>query len=419
MNTINKNLKEFRSKKGLTQQELADKLFVTRQCISRWEQGKTLPDITNIEKLSEILDCTINDLVDNNSIKTIAINQAIGNRKNKKLLLISLCISIGAMVAVILSVLAYNRPTDQNPISIYSYSGYVEAIDYNAETLKVIEESSNQTYEIDYSTSPSSIKDNRKNDIDFKDIHIQDKLSINHYLDDNTYSIQVIDSVVDEALYGIFISGTGKDYVTISDIENDPSVQYIEVSDRSSKLKNIQNYDIDSVLEEFYFEEIYDIYVSINPLEVTEDIEIWLITSNGLRLEETVDIDKFISHYSFKGERNFEASDYGTLGYIDSFNITYNIHFQSAFSYTSLEIYEYDKSNNLVNETTIYNLQDLRMFNANPNALRCLIKVNTRKAGSISTWIDSVVYQTYLGEKINLYQSDDYGFVFDEWFVYN
>ena len=44
-------IKEYRIKTGMTQQELADKVFVTRQTISKWELGKSEPDNVSLELL--------------------------------------------------------------------------------------------------------------------------------------------------------------------------------------------------------------------------------------------------------------------------------------------------------------------------------------------------------------------------------
>ena len=56
-------LKKFRIEKGLSQQALADKMFVTRPTISRWESGIRLPDAIMITRLSEILDVDVNILL--------------------------------------------------------------------------------------------------------------------------------------------------------------------------------------------------------------------------------------------------------------------------------------------------------------------------------------------------------------------
>ena len=54
-------LKQAREKKGMTQQTLADRLFVTRQTVSRWENGVRYPDILTVRKLSEILEISLDD----------------------------------------------------------------------------------------------------------------------------------------------------------------------------------------------------------------------------------------------------------------------------------------------------------------------------------------------------------------------
>ena len=54
---------ELRIKKGLSQDELAEKVFVTRQAVSRWENGETLPNTETLKLLSKLFDVTINTLL--------------------------------------------------------------------------------------------------------------------------------------------------------------------------------------------------------------------------------------------------------------------------------------------------------------------------------------------------------------------
>lgn len=58
-----KRLKQYRLDAGLSQEDLARRIFVTRQTISNWERGKTYPDIQSLLLLSEQLDVTIDELV--------------------------------------------------------------------------------------------------------------------------------------------------------------------------------------------------------------------------------------------------------------------------------------------------------------------------------------------------------------------
>ena len=54
---------ELRTKKGLSQEELAEKVFVTRQAVSRWENGETTPNIDTLKLLSQLFDVSINTLL--------------------------------------------------------------------------------------------------------------------------------------------------------------------------------------------------------------------------------------------------------------------------------------------------------------------------------------------------------------------
>ncbi|MBQ2899644.1 MAG: helix-turn-helix domain-containing protein [Oscillospiraceae bacterium] len=54
---------ELRTKKGISQDELAEKVFVTRQAVSRWENGETVPNVETLKLLSKFFDVSINTLL--------------------------------------------------------------------------------------------------------------------------------------------------------------------------------------------------------------------------------------------------------------------------------------------------------------------------------------------------------------------
>lgn len=54
---------ELRTKNGLSQDELAERLFVTRQAVSRWENGETVPNTETLKLLSKVFDVSINTLL--------------------------------------------------------------------------------------------------------------------------------------------------------------------------------------------------------------------------------------------------------------------------------------------------------------------------------------------------------------------
>lgn len=63
MNTIGENIAYFRKQKKLTQEELAEKMSVTAQAVSKWECDSSYPDITVMQALSKILGVTVDELV--------------------------------------------------------------------------------------------------------------------------------------------------------------------------------------------------------------------------------------------------------------------------------------------------------------------------------------------------------------------
>lgn len=68
--TLGENIHNLRKSKKLSQEELAEKVNVTRQTISNWELGETSPNPEQLKLLSKILDISIDDLV-SNEIKKI------------------------------------------------------------------------------------------------------------------------------------------------------------------------------------------------------------------------------------------------------------------------------------------------------------------------------------------------------------
>jgi len=118
---LNENLKAIRKSKGLSQEELAIKLNVVRQTISKWEQGLSVPDSDMLISLSEALETPVSTLLgeaitepEADGLKAISekleiINLQLARRRTmiRKLLhwlLISLCTVIVTLsIAVILS----------------------------------------------------------------------------------------------------------------------------------------------------------------------------------------------------------------------------------------------------------------------------------------------------------------------------
>ena len=115
---LSQNLKTIRKSKGLSQQELAVKLNVVRQTISKWEQGLSVPDSEMLISISEVLETPVSTLLGENvvvpesdTLKAISeklevINLQMAQKKNtrRKIIhwsLIGLCAIIMAIFVVL------------------------------------------------------------------------------------------------------------------------------------------------------------------------------------------------------------------------------------------------------------------------------------------------------------------------------
>lgn len=65
--TLGEKLKKARLEAGLTQDELAARLMISRQAVSKWESDRGMPDINNIKAISDLLDISIDYLLDDGS----------------------------------------------------------------------------------------------------------------------------------------------------------------------------------------------------------------------------------------------------------------------------------------------------------------------------------------------------------------
>ena len=62
--TFGEKLKEARQKAGLSQEQLSEKLHVSRSAVAKWETGKGMPDIENLKAAAQLLNVSIDYLLD-------------------------------------------------------------------------------------------------------------------------------------------------------------------------------------------------------------------------------------------------------------------------------------------------------------------------------------------------------------------
>ncbi|MBQ7031218.1 MAG: helix-turn-helix domain-containing protein [Bacilli bacterium] len=106
------NLRQIRKNKNMSQEQLAEKVNVTRQSVSKWENGESYPEMNNILELCKIFNCKLNDLVhtdmtDISSLDTEIVMNVVkfNEKKQKEVKALSNIISlIGKIGAIILKV---------------------------------------------------------------------------------------------------------------------------------------------------------------------------------------------------------------------------------------------------------------------------------------------------------------------------
>ena len=135
---LNENIKALRKTKGLTQDELAIRLNVVRQTISKWEKGLSVPDAEMLQKIAEVFEVNVSQLLgspinQNENVDIIAeqlsrINEqlVVKNNRSRKIWktigIILAIIIVGQLLLVVLGFTAYKS----YEVNTDTYEEYVE-----------------------------------------------------------------------------------------------------------------------------------------------------------------------------------------------------------------------------------------------------------------------------------------------------
>lgn len=125
--TLGDKIKEYRQSNNMTQDELGAKLFVTRQAISKWEQGKGYPSVAVMESLSRLMNVTIDELLSSEETKVISLGASAGVKRLKKNNIIALgvvalfliTVTIVFFTAVLPNITAEEAPRLRGIIGFY------------------------------------------------------------------------------------------------------------------------------------------------------------------------------------------------------------------------------------------------------------------------------------------------------------
>lgn len=121
MTKVSKNIKKLRTEKGLTQEDIAKELFVTRQTVSSWESGRTQPDIETLMKLSELFSVTAEELIYGKS-KTMSAEEKDNSSRQKLIIIFSVLGSLLTVIGLVLILVTY---WDRFPFAVQSVFSFI------------------------------------------------------------------------------------------------------------------------------------------------------------------------------------------------------------------------------------------------------------------------------------------------------
>lgn len=96
---VGRKLKEYRKANGLTQEELAERLIVTRAAISRWETGRGIPEPENLKGIADLLGISVDELLDDGTLSTAEEKETSPHATRKVALLLVFVFVLTAVCA--------------------------------------------------------------------------------------------------------------------------------------------------------------------------------------------------------------------------------------------------------------------------------------------------------------------------------
>lgn len=118
---FHEKLQELRKNRGLTQEELAEALYVSRAAISKWESGRGYPSIDSLKEISNYFSVTIDELLSSEKILSIAEKENKSNLRNMCDLLFSM-LDICSFLLIVLPLYPNARNEYVYSVNLFAYN---------------------------------------------------------------------------------------------------------------------------------------------------------------------------------------------------------------------------------------------------------------------------------------------------------
>ena len=119
---FHEKLQALRKEKGLTQEELAAQLFVSRTAISKWESGRGYPNIDSLKSLSKFFSVTVDELLSGENIVAIAQDEQRQKEKHMRSLVFGL-LDMSAVLLVFLPLMGKESEGVFRAVSLWAWQG--------------------------------------------------------------------------------------------------------------------------------------------------------------------------------------------------------------------------------------------------------------------------------------------------------
>ena len=148
---LQENIKIFRKERGLTQEELAIRVNVVRQTVSKWEKGQSVPDADLLQKIAEVLEVSVSQLLGQEremehrnevaeQLSRINEQLAIKNRRSKRIwTVVGVVLGLWLLIHVVGAVLSFSAYNGLSHTTEITVSEVVEVLEDESGNTLVIQ----------------------------------------------------------------------------------------------------------------------------------------------------------------------------------------------------------------------------------------------------------------------------------------
>ncbi|MCR5609145.1 MAG: helix-turn-helix domain-containing protein [Lachnospiraceae bacterium] len=124
---FNEKLQHLRKQQNMTQEELAEKLYVSRAAVSKWESGRGYPNIDSLKAISSLFNITIDELLSSNELLEIAETENRSNINGLYNIICGIC-DILAVLFILLPLYGKTEGDTVYSVNLISYKGATKSI---------------------------------------------------------------------------------------------------------------------------------------------------------------------------------------------------------------------------------------------------------------------------------------------------